>query len=163
VLEEQWLDTTLHDRKSFVSGVPELDVYLQRYAAKQSKRGISSVRVLVNSDAPSVILGYYSLSAAQLNVLQLSEQEQRKLPKYPIPCFRLGRLAIQQSLQGQGLGRYLIGCAIERCLQARRQVAAYALLVDAKNQNAASFYRHYGFIACRDNPCALYLPLDFSA
>jgi len=160
VLEEQCLDARVHDRKSFESGVAELDEYLQRYAAKQSQRGVSSVWVLVDSDAPSVMLGYYSLSAAQVNIAQLSEQEQRKLPRYPVPCFRLGRLAVQQYLQGQGIGRYLLGCALDRCLQARKNVAAYALLVDAKSANAIGFYRHYGFMPCRDNPDTLYFPLN---
>jgi len=160
LLEEQCLDSRLHDRKSFKSGVTELDEYLQRYAVKQSQRGVSRVWVLVDSDAPSAIFGYYSLSAAQVNIAQLSAQEQRKLPKYPVPCFRLGRLAVQQRLQGQGIGRYLLGCALERCLQARKSVAAYALLVEAKNVNAAGFYQHYGFIPCNDNPNTLYFPLN---
>jgi len=163
VLEEQCLDSRLHDRKAFVSGVVELDEYLQRYAAKQSQRGVSSVRVLIDSDAPSVILGYYSLSAAQVDAGELSESEQRKLPRYPVPCFRLGRLAVQRHLQGQGIGRYLLGCALERCLQARQNVAAYALLVDAKNASAGAFYQHYGFIPCRDNANTLYLPLDLNS
>jgi len=161
-LEERCLDSHLHDRKSFKSSVIELDEYLQRYAAKQSQRGVSSVWVLVDSDAPSIILGYYSLSAAQVNIAQLSAQEQRKLPRYPVPCFRLGRLAVQQHLQGQGIGRYLLGCAVERCLRARQHVAAYALLVDAKNANAAEFYRHYGFISCRDDDRTLYFPLSLT-
>jgi len=162
VLEEQCLDARQRDRKAFKSGVSELDEYLQRYAAKQSQRGVSSVRVLVDSNTPSIILGYYSLSAAQVHAGQLSEQEQRQLPRYPVPCFRLGRLAVQQHLQGQGIGRYLLGCAVDRCLQARKNVAAYALLVDAKSANAVGFYRHYGFMPCRDNPNTLYFPLNLS-
>jgi GNAT superfamily N-acetyltransferase len=159
VFEEQLLDPSRHDRQAFTSGVAELDDYLRRFAVQQNKKGVSVVRVLVDTDAPSAILGYYSLSAAQVDVDQLDEQTRRKLPRYPLPCFRMGRLAAHTSHQGCGLGRLLIACAVERCLEARKNVAAYALLVDAKSERAGAFYRHYGFTPCRDNPMILYLPL----
>jgi GNAT superfamily N-acetyltransferase len=159
VFEEQLLDPNRHDRKSFNSGVAELDEYLQRFAVQQSKKGITVVRVLVDTDAPNTILGYYSLSAAQVDAIELDERAQQKLPRYPVPCFRMGRLAAHAPHHGRGLGRILIGCAVERCLEARKQVAAYALVVDAKGAKAKSFYEHYGFTPCRDNPMTLYLPL----
>jgi hypothetical protein len=90
VLEEQSLDPFLHDRQSFASGVTELDEYLQRHAFQQCKKGVAVVRVLVYTEAPGTILGYYSLSAAQVNVVQLDERAQHKLPRYPVPCFRMG-------------------------------------------------------------------------
>ena len=71
VLEEQFLDPAQHDRNAFTSGVGELDVYLQRLAAQQSKKGVAVVRVLIDTDAPSTILGFYSLSAAQIDAEQL--------------------------------------------------------------------------------------------
>ena len=159
VFEEQLLDPNRHDRQAFTSGVAELDDYLRRFAVQQSKKGVSVVRVLVDTNAPSTILGYYSLSAAQVDVDQLDEQARRKLPRYPLPCFRMGRLAAHSTHQGRGLGRLLIACAVERCLEARKHVAAYALLVDARSEHASTFYRHYGFVPCRDNPRILYLPL----
>ncbi len=159
MFEEKSLSANDHDRASFTSGVNELDEYLKRFAMQQSKKGIAVVRVLVDSEAPRAILGYYSLSAAQIDVLQLDERAQKKLPRYPVPCFRMGRLAVHASHQGCGLGRLLIGCAVERCLKAREQIAAYALVVDAKGEKAKAFYEHYGFSACQDNPMNLYLPL----
>lgn len=120
---------------------------------------MSTVYVLVNTDRPSLILGYYTLSAAQVDVLQLSDADRKKLPRYPVPCFRMGRLACRADQRGQGLGKLLMGCAVDRCLQARRQVAAFALLVDAKNRQAKTFYQHYGFTPCTDSPMTLYLPL----
>ena len=72
----------------------------------------------------------------------------------------MGRLAAHSAHQGQGLGKLLLGCAVERCLEARKQVAAYALLVDAKNEKARAFYEHFGFVACRDQPMTLYLSLS---
>lgn len=159
MLEEQAFDTSLHDRAGFSCGVPELDDYLQRFAAQQVARGVSTVHVLVETDQPSLILGFYTLSAAQVDVLQLSETDRKKLPRYPVPCFRMGRLACRADSQGKGLGKLLMGCAVDRCLQARKQVAAFALLVDAKNEKAKAFYEHYGFSSCSDSPMTLYLPL----
>jgi GNAT superfamily N-acetyltransferase len=159
VLEEQLLDPRRHDRQAFTSGVHELDEYLLHFAVQQSKKGVTVVRVMVDSDAPKIILGYYSLSAAQIDAVQLDERTQQKLPRYPVPCFRLGRLAAHSDHRGRGLGRLLIGCAVERCLEARKHVAAYALLVDAKGGPAKAFYEHYGFTPCRDNPTTLYLSL----
>ena len=159
MLEEQALDPALHDRAGFSCGVPELDVYLHRFAVQHSLKGVSTVHVLVNTDRPSLILGYYTLSAAQVDVLQLKDEDRKKLPRYPVPCFRMGRLACRADQRGQGLGKLLMGCAVDRCLQARRQVAAFALLVDAKNRQAMTFYQHYGFTSCTDSPMTLYLPL----
>ena len=159
MLEEQALDPARHDREAFSSGVSELDIYLQRFAAQQSKKGVAVVRVLVDTESPHTILGYYSLSAAQIDAMQLDPRTQQKLPRYPVPCFRMGRLAAHKDHQGRGLGRLLVGCAIERCLEARKLVAAYALVVDAKAPAAKEFYEHYGFTACHDHPMTLYLPL----
>ena len=153
------LDPHRHDRLGFTCGVVELDEYLHRFAIQQSKKGIAVVRVLIDTDEPKTILGYYSLSAAQIDTVQLDERIQQKLPRYPVPCFRLGRLAAHSAHHGRGLGRLLIGCAVERCLEAKKHVAAYALVVDAKGEDAKSFYEHYGFTACRDNPMTLYLSL----
>jgi len=159
VLEEQALEAVLHDRAGFSCGVPELDDYLHRLALQHTRKGVNSVHVLVDSERPGAILGYYSLSAAQVDVTQLSDQDRKKLPRYPVPCFRLGRLACCVDRRGTGLGKVLIGCALDRCLRARQQVAAFALLVDAKNAQAKRFYEHYGFTACADSPMSLYLPL----
>ena len=159
MLEEQVLDARLHDRAGFHCGVPALDDYLRKYAAQQNAKGISTVFVLVDDAAPSKILGFYTLSAAQVGVQQLSDTERKKLPRYPVPCFRMGRLARTIESRGAGLGEVLIGCAVDRCLHARSLVGAYALLVDAKDEKAKSFYQRYGFIPYVDAPMSLYLPL----
>lgn len=136
-----------------------LDDYLKKYAAQQSVKGISSVFVLVDDAAPSKILGFYTLSAAQVGVDQLTGAERKKLPQYPVPCFRMGRLARDIEHRGAGLGEVLVGCAVDRCLHARSLVGAYALLVDAKIESAKSFYERYGFVPCVDAPMTLYLSL----
>lgn len=159
MLEEHPLDPAIHDRAGFECGAHELDEYLRRYAQQHRRRGISNVYVLVHSAAPGVILGYYTLSAAEVDASLLGESARRKLPRYPVPCFRMGRLACRIDQHGRGLGKLLIGCAVDRCLKARAQVAAYALIVDAKDDEARAFYAHYGFTAFTSQPLAMYLPL----
>lgn len=159
MLEEHALDPERHHRAGFSCGVAGLDEYLHRFASQHRKRGISTVFVLVDSAEPSVVLGYYTLSAAEVDATELRDAERRKLPRYPVPCFRMGRLACRADRQGHGLGKLLIACAVGRCLKARQQVAAYALIVDAKGEQAAAFYCHYGFARCTDAPLTLYLPL----
>lgn len=162
MLEEHPLDPDRHDRAGFSCGVAELDGYLQRFASQHRKRGISTVFVLADRAEPSVVLGYYTLSAAEVDATELREVNRKKLPRYPVPCFRMGRLACRADRRGQGQGKLLIACAVDRCLQARRQVAAYALIVDAKDDEAAAFYRHHGFAGCADSPLTLYLPLGLA-
>lgn len=159
MLEEHALHAVLHDRAAFQCGVPALDDYVHRFALQDTRNAVTTVHVLVDSEKPSEILGYYSLSAAQIDVLQLRDKDRTTLPRYPVPCFRMGRLACRADRLGTGMGRVLIGCAVDRCLKARQQVAAFALLVDAKNTQAKNFYEHYGFTACADSPMTLFLPL----
>jgi len=71
----------------------------------------------------------------------------------------MGRLACRSDRQGRGLGKLLLGCAVDRCLKARQLVAAYALIVDAKDESAKAFYQHFGFTAMLDETLTLYLPL----
>ena len=159
MLEEQRLDSKVHDCAGFDCGVPVLNDYLARFATQHRRRGISQTYVLVDPATPALVLGYYTLSAAQIDVAFLSEADRKRLPRFPLPCFRMGRLACSTDQQGKGIGRLLIGCAVDRCLKARAEVAAYALIVDAKDDKAKAFYEHYGFVPCVDQTRTLYLPL----
>ncbi len=163
VLEELLIETQRHNRSSFDCGVPPLNDYLHRLAAQHQKKGISTVRVLVESETPQTILGYYSLSAAHVAHEALPAETRKTLPQCPVPCFRLGRLAVDQRFRGQGLGQVLVGLAVQRCLQARQHVAAFAMLVDAKDTAAQNFCLHFGFTPCVDKPMTLYLPLGRTA
>ena len=159
MLDDLPLDPAIHDRQGFECGVPALDEYLHRLAEQHRRRGISSVYVLAESAQPERILGYYTLSAAEVDGQRLAEAERKKLPRYPVPCFRMGRLACRADQRGRGLGKLLLGCAVDRCLKARQQVAAYALVVDAKDDAAKAFHVHFGFKSLQDAPLTLYLPL----
>ena len=158
MLEEQVLDPTVHDREGFDCGVPALNEYLQRYAEQHRRKGISAAYVLVDSAAVSTVFGYFTLSAAEVDVAQLADADRKRLPRYPVPCFRMGRLACRIDQQGRGLGKLLVSCAVDRCLKAREQVAAYALIVDAKDKTAKRSYEHFGFRRLMDRDLTRYLP-----
>ena len=103
MFEEQALDPERHDRAGFICGVTEQGDYLHRFASQHRRRGISTVFVLVDSAAPGLVLGYYTLSAAEVDAAELREADSRKLPRYPLPCFRMGQLACRADRRGQGL------------------------------------------------------------
>ena len=159
MLEEHPFDPAVHDRGGFDCGLVALNEYLQRFAEQHRRKGITSAYVLVDSAAPERILGYSTLSAAEVDVARLADQDRKRLPQFPVPCFRMGRLACRADQRGRGLGKILIGCAVDRCLKARAQVAAYALIVDAKDDVAKGFYEHFGFKPLADRNLTLYLPL----
>jgi predicted GNAT family N-acyltransferase len=139
-----------HDRHGFVCRVLALDPYLSQFAEQHRRCGISSVYVLTDAARPEHILGYYALSAAEVDMQRLSEAERNKLPRFPVPCFRMGRLACRSDEQGRGPGKLLLGCAVDRCLKAKQQVAANALLADAKDDAAKAFYAYFGFKTLSD-------------
>ena len=159
MFEEQLLDPKRHDRYGFACGEPALNAFLQRHAHQNMRKGISQTWVLVPQDEPITIAGYYCLAPAEVDLANLQPADARPLPPYPIPCFRMGRLARALRWRGEGLGALLIGLAVERALQARQSVGGYALIVDAKGEEAKTFYRRYGFRPHLDTPNSLYLPL----
>lgn len=122
------------------------------------RKGISQTWVLVPPDKPSMIAGYYCLAPAEVVLANLQPADARPLPPYPIPCFRMGRLARDLRWRGEGMGALLIGLAVERCLRARQSVGGYALIVAAKGEKAKNFYLRYGFRPYLDTPNSLYLP-----
>ena len=104
------------------------------------------------------VAGYYTLASASLPLADLAASTGKKLPRYPtVPAVRMGRLAVDQAFKGLGLGGALLADALDRA--ARSEIAAYALMVDAKDEAEAAFYQHHGFIALPDSPHTLFLPL----
>jgi GNAT superfamily N-acetyltransferase len=147
-----------HNRAAFSCGVAELDDYLKRRAGQDVRRRIARVFVCTEHES-DVVLGFYTLSALAIDVSSLPETQARKLPRHPIPAALIGRLAVDRSAQGTGLGRLLLADAIQRTLGASEQVAIHAMVVDAKNEAARRFYQAYGFLALSDQPMRLFLPL----
>ncbi len=159
MLRVERLDGRKHDRNGFDCGVPALNAYLQKQASQHHRDGIATTHVLIDDPAPSRILGYYTLAAAQLPLLGLSSADQRRLPRHPVPAARLARLAVAVPEQGQGLGEALLQNAVKQCLALRKQIGVRLLVVDAKDDRAASFYAAFGFRTTAEQAHTLYLPL----
>ncbi|EJB07616.1 putative acyltransferase [Rhizobium leguminosarum bv. trifolii WSM597] len=146
-----------HDRKSFVCGVFVLDRYLKEQAGQDIKRRAALCYVAC-PEGSARIAGYYTLSAGDVALKDIPEDKARRLPPYPaIPVARIGRLAIDKDFQGRRLGAALLWDAASRAL--RSELGVFALAVDAKDEQAAAFYRHFGFIAFDTKPLQLFLPL----
>lgn len=148
-----------HDRSAFDCGEPALDDYLRRRATQDVRRRVARAFVAVDK-ATGALAGYYTLSAASFSRQQLPEAVARRLPHYPVPAAILGRLAVDKRYQGRGLGELMLADAIKRVLHASEAVAVHAIVVDATNDRAKTFYERYGFIALVDTPQRLYLPLE---
>lgn len=145
-----------HDRAGFKSDSEPLNSYLREKATQDIRRRVAACFVALADEQR--IAGYYTLASASLLLSELPVSIGKKLPRYPtVPAVRMGRLAVDQSFKGQGLGGALLADALDRA--ARSEIAAFALIVDAKDGPATAFYRHHGFIALPDSPHTLFLPL----
>ncbi len=153
------LDLRRRDRAAVSCGELTFDRYLREQAAQHHRAGIATTHVLVAEDEPSLILGYYTLSAAQLLLDDLQHEDHRRLPRYPVPGVRMGRLAVASGEQGKGHGGLLVAHAVARCLGLRKELGVRVLVVDALNDAVVRFYEAYGFTATADRARTLYLPL----
>jgi ribosomal protein S18 acetylase RimI-like enzyme len=145
-----------HDRTTFDSGSVSLNKYLREQVSQDVRRRVAACFVATTDGKR--IAGYYTLASASLLLSELPPSTGKKLPRYPtVPAVRMGRLAVDQDFKGQGLGGALLADALDRA--AGSEIAAFALMVDAKDEAAVAFYRHHGFIALPDSPRTLFLPL----
>jgi GNAT superfamily N-acetyltransferase len=135
-----------HDREGFSCGNTMLDRYLKEQAGQDLRRGCATPFVLSPDANQSVILGYYTLSSYGIDTGELPLDVARKLPRYPlIPATQLGRLAVDKRHQGEGIGEFLLMDALHRCLTQSVPIAAAAVVVEAIDDRATQFYRHFGF------------------
>ncbi len=152
-----------HDRAAFDCGDADLNHYLQKYARQNHESGGAKCFVAAPSNAPERILGFYTLSPASLEYSRTPAVAKKGLARYDVPVFQLGRLAVDNSMQGRGLGGALIIRAADRCIRVAEDVGGVALLIDAKNDRAARWYESYGAMRMDDAPLSLVLPLAVAA
>lgn len=146
-----------HARAEFSSGVEGLDRYLREQVTQDVRRRTTACYVALDV-ATDKVAGYYTLAAAGVALADLPEKLAKRLPRYPsVPVARLGRLAVDQTYRGRQLGSSLLWDATMRAL--RSEIAVYALVVDAKDDQAVRFYLHHGFAAFGSLPRQLVLPL----
>lgn len=144
-------------RASFTCGVEPLDRYLRTQATQDLRRRIAACFVLVEC-ATETIVGYYTLAATSILLADLPNETTKRLPRYPaIPAVLLGRLAVASAWQGRKLGSVLLADAVERA--ARADIAAFAIVVDPKDQAAFTFYERYGFLALPRPERRMLLPI----
>lgn len=133
-----------HDRAAFRSTSPALNTYLQQLARKDTERRAAASFVMVEESAPATIVGYYTLSAFTVEVAELPAEMQKKLPRYPrLPATLLGRLARDERFPGTG--SLLLTDALARAHRQSVHVASLAVVAEAKDDSALTFYRKFGF------------------
>lgn len=146
-----------HERRGFVCGEDALDRYFHTQITQDSQRRVAHGFIAVET-ASGLVAGFYTIAAASIPTPDLPPEETRRLPRYPtLPAVRIGRLAVDQRFHNRGLGAALLADATLRVLQA--PPAVFALLVDAKTDQAAAFYHHHGFRPLMSQPKMLFLPL----
>ena len=146
-----------HDRGEFACGSEALDRYFKIQVTQDTRRHIANCFVAVES-ATRIVAGFYTISAAGIPTPDLPESIRKKLPRYPsLPAIRVGRLAVDRRFTGRGLGGALLADAAAKGLKA--EAAAFAILVDAKDDSAVAFYEHHGFVRLISQPRSLFLAL----
>jgi GNAT superfamily N-acetyltransferase len=152
-----------HDRKSFDCGSQELNEYFDRYARQNHESGGAKTFVAVAPTELTRVLGYYSISPGAIEFARIPAELTKKLGRYEVPVFRLGRLAVSRSAQGRGLGGDLLLAAGSRALVVAGEVGGVALAIDAKDARAAIWYERFGAMRLLDDQLKLILPLSVIA
>lgn len=148
-----------HDRAAFSCGIEALDRYLHRQARQDERRNLTRVFIALGGESHR-IAGFYTLSSYKIDLGDLPEAARKNLPHYPdVPAALIGRLAVGLAYRGRGLGGMLLVDALRRIVETGRKVAVHAVVVQAKNDDAVSFYRKFGFIAFPSRPNRLFLPV----
>ena len=146
--------STHHERRHFDCGVEELNTYLVKYSGQHERKGIGRTYV-ATTDRDSHVLGYYTIASSAVAFEVVPE----KLPRHPVPVALVGRLAVDNKARGQRLGETLLIHALQSAQRAAKLVGIYAVVVDALDESAKSFYLKYGFNSLTDDPLHLYLPM----
>lgn len=152
-----------HDRQAFDCGVVSLNRYLREQSAQDMRRATARVFVAVPVDQESRILGFFTLSAATIETRDLPPPLARRLPRYPVPAALVGRLAVDLSVAGQGLGSLLLADAVGKARLAAETVAMMAMVVDPIDDAARQFYAAFGFQSLLGPEPRMFLTLPCSA
>ena len=155
------LDRTRHRVDSFRCGHEALDLWLRAHAGQSQRR--DAARTFVTAEPDGAVVGYYTLVAAQVRHETATAPVGRGMSRhYPIPVALLARLAVDRRQQGAGVGASLLLDALQRVTRASDEIAVRAIVVDAIDESAASFYRHFGFESSPLSPSTLMVPLEIA-
>jgi GNAT superfamily N-acetyltransferase len=152
-----------HDRATFSCGVQSLDHYLKTQASQDMRRKANAVFVMVGAQAPTRIVGYFTLCAYTLSQGEVPEAARRHIPRYPlVSATPIGRLAVDKNDQGRGVGAVLLARALRMAYENTSIVGSSMIVVDAMDERAAGFYEAHGFIRLVDS-MRLILPMQTAA
>jgi len=147
-----------HQAKKFDCENADLNFFLQATAAQHQRKFLSKTYVLIDDHAPTEVLGFYTLAVRKMiSKLELPPAMAKRLPR-DIPGLSLARLAVDRHVKGKGLGEYLLFDGMNRARRVAAEIGGFAIFVDAKDDNAAAFYRRYGFTPFPDDPLTLLMP-----
>jgi ribosomal protein S18 acetylase RimI-like enzyme len=147
-----------HDRDSFNCGSELLNQYLQQIARQHNQKGISRTFVLVDTEQPQTIIGFFTLCLCEIRTTKLPSNLAKKYP-ITVPGIKLARLAIEKSWQRKGIGEILMVEAMKRSIIIADNAGVIGLFVDAKDEAAKGYYSRYDFVSLEDNPLEMFLPL----
>lgn len=147
-----------HVRDAFDCGNAGLNDFLRKFARQSEDLGVARTFAATRPKDPRV-RGYYTLRTGQVEVKDWPAAETKRFPRYPVPVIHLARLAVDRSVQGQGLGEILLLDALEKALVVSRNVAAFAVEVTAIDDSARGFYLKYGFKELVEDRRHLYLSM----
>ncbi len=143
--------------KDFDCGVEVLNEFLSRYALKNDALGIG--KTFVALDKNDKVAGYFTLATAQVTFNEIPDDYRAKLPKYPIPALRIARLATAKTLQGKGIGKWLLSQAFIKAVRVSEVTGLYFIIVDAK-ESSKTFYEHYGFHQFNDEALTYFILVE---
>jgi GNAT superfamily N-acetyltransferase len=143
-----------HDVAAFACGSPELDRFLIRHALQAQQANSSQTYVALSDDE---VVGFYSIVAGEAQHAEAPERVVKGMPRHPVPLLVLARLAVHTKAQGRRIGAGLLLDALGRTLQVAEIVGVRALVVHAKDDEAAAFYRHFGFAPSRTDARHLFM------
>lgn len=147
------------DRERFDCGDDLLNKFFKSHARQNQDKNISRTFVAIEAnDKTKRVIGFYSQSMAQVDISSFPAELIKKLPKHPVPSARIGRLATDISVRGQGLGKILLIDALKRIKLVSTEIGVYAVIVDAKNLAAKDFYLKLGFTSLSENSMTLFYP-----
>lgn len=145
-----------HDRSAFDCGNDVLNRYFHTQVSQDVKRRANSCYVLI--DENQSVVGFYTVCSASMPHQELSDIFKKKLARYThLPATLIGRLAIDVRHQGKSLGAVLLADAVKKAQNS--PIASSVIIVDAKDENAIRFYRHFGFLSFESVADKLYYPL----
>lgn len=149
-----------HDRNAFDCGDPSLNEFLRRFARQSHEQDASKTFCAVDPGQPERIIGFYTVAPTAVAHASVQPQLVRGLARHEVAGFKLARLAVHKTLAGQGFGGQLLAAAARRCLKAASHVGGTLLVIDAKSERAASWYKCLGATSLQDLPLTLVMPLS---